>query len=42
MNIDMLVQQLYGRFALQVFEPVMWLKTINRQQGYYHNQGPET
>ncbi len=28
-KIDTLVQQFYGCFALQVFEPVTWLKTIN-------------
>ncbi len=30
-KIDTLVQQFYGCFALQVFEPVTWLKTINWQ-----------
>ncbi len=31
-KIDTLVQRFYGCFALQVFEPVTWLKTINTLQ----------
>ncbi len=36
-KIDTLVQQFYGYFALQVFEPVTWLKTINWCQMFLAN-----